>query len=62
MTKFDLRTILKRWLRTGKRHIRGHKTKNKEDLTELTTSEESFITFDTSLSEILEANNFTVPP
>ena len=43
MTKFDLRAILKRWLRTGKRHIRGHKTKNKEDLTELTTSEESFI-------------------
>ena len=27
---------------TGKQHIRGHKTKNKEDLTELTTPEEEF--------------------
>ena len=42
VTKFDSRPILKRWLMTGKRHIRGHKTKNKEDLTELTTSEEEF--------------------
>ena len=43
VTKFDSRPILKRWLMTGKRHIRGHKTKNKEDLTELTTLEEFFI-------------------
>ena len=42
VTKFDSRTVLKRWLKTGKRHIRGHKTKSKEDLTELTTSEEEF--------------------
>ena len=41
--KFDSRTILKRWLMTGERHIRGHKTKSKEDLTELTTLEEFFI-------------------
>ena len=43
LTKFDSRTILKRWLMTGERHIRGHKTKSKEDLTELTTLEEFFI-------------------
>ena len=42
MTKFDSRPVLKRWLKTGKRRIRGHKTKSKEDLTELTTSEEEF--------------------
>ena len=40
VTKFDSRPIVKQWLMTGKEHIRGHKTKNKEDLTELTTSEE----------------------
>ena len=40
VTKFDLRPILIQWLKTGKQNIRGHKTKNKEDLTELTTSEE----------------------
>ena len=40
VTKFDSRPIVKQWLMTGKGHIRGHKTKNKEDLTELTTSEE----------------------
>ena len=33
MTKFDSRPVLKRWLKTGKRRIRGHKTKSKEDLT-----------------------------
>ena len=43
VTKFDSRPILKRWLMTGKRHIRGHKTKKKEGLTELTTSEDFFI-------------------
>ena len=42
VTKFDSRPIVKQWLMTGKGHIRGHKTKNKEDLTELTTSEEEF--------------------
>ena len=42
MTKFDSRLVLKCWLKTGKRHIRGHKTKSKEELTELTTSEEEF--------------------
>ena len=26
VTKFDLGPILKRWLKTDKRHIRGHKT------------------------------------
>ena len=40
VTKFDSWAILKRWLKKGKWHIRGHKTKNKEELTELTTSEE----------------------
>ena len=35
--------MIKHWLKTGKRHIRGHKTKSKEDLTELTTSEEGFL-------------------
>ena len=42
VTKLDFRPILKWWLMTGKQHIRGHKTKNKEDLTELTTPEEEF--------------------
>ena len=42
VTKFDSRPIVKQWLMTGKGHIRGHKTKNKEDLTELTTEEEFF--------------------
>ena len=42
VTKFDSRPIVKQWLMTGKGHIRGRKTKNKEDLTELTTSEEEF--------------------
>ena len=27
-------------VKTGKQYIRGHKTKNKEELTELATSEE----------------------
>ena len=46
VTKLDFRPILKWWLMTGKQHIRGHKTKNKEDLTELTTPEEGlFIHF-----------------
>ena len=68
MTKFDSRLVFKRWLKTGKRHIRGHKTKNKEDLTELTTSGEEFFIHLTSqnscipiytlLSEIFVAKNF----
>ena len=37
MTKFDSRSVLKRWLKTGKRHIRGHKRKSKEDLIHVTS-------------------------
>ena len=67
VTKFDSRPILKQWLKTGKQHIKGHKTKTKEDLIELTTSEESFIHLTsqnscikiyTLLSEIFVAKNF----
>ena len=42
MAKFDSRPVLKRWLKTGKRYIRGHKTKSNENLSELATSEEEF--------------------
>ena len=42
VTKVNSRPILKQWIKIGKRHIRGHKTKNKEHLTELTTSGEMF--------------------
>ena len=42
-TKFDSRTILKQCLKkASKQHIRGRKTKSKEDLSELTASEEEF--------------------
>ena len=68
MTKSDSRLVLKLWLKTGKRHIRGHKTKSKEDLTELTASAEDFFIHLTSqnsriliytlLSKIFVAKNF----
>ena len=46
VAKFDSRSILKQRLKTGKQHIRRHKTRNQEDLTELTTSEEDCYSFD----------------
>ena len=68
MAKFDSRPVLKRWLKTGKRHIRGHKTKSKKNLSELATSEEEFFIHLTSynscipsytlLSEIFVAKKF----
>ena len=42
VTQFDSKPVPKLWLKKGKQHITGHKTKNKEDLSELTTSEEEF--------------------
>ena len=40
--KFNSKLIFKRWLKSGKRHIRGHKTKHKPNLKELETTEKEF--------------------
>ena len=40
--KFNSKLIFKRWLKSGKRHIRGHKTKHKPNLKKLETTEKNF--------------------
>ena len=58
--KFNSKLILKRWLKSGKRHVIGHRSENKTNLKELEATEnEFFIDLTTKFSVDIENENET---